>query len=159
MFAPRFIVSALISAPLLFTVTNASTVFLPAANAKIVAKPAHQDSLHLAAHELKHAHAAVTGKNSGKAGQHVSAAIGHIEHAIHSHKTNQLNQNRTGVTGAIATAAHHQHHNQLHEALHAAKAAEKQLASGNTAQAASDITKAHHHVEKAIQQQHALNVK
>jgi len=133
------------------------TAFLSVAYAKFPSKHTHHlDSLHKAAHELKHAHTAASGKNVGKANQHVSAAIVHIEEAIQHHKTHHLNQNRPGLTGTIATAAHHHHHNQLHEALHAAKAAQKQLAAGNTAQAEHDISKAHHHIELAIHSHHAL---
>jgi hypothetical protein len=157
MFASRFVPGSLLIPAVLFALVNPSMALLPSANANAPAKNVHHlDSLHKAAHELKHAHTAVNGKNGGKASQHVAAAIGHIEEAIQHHKANHLNQTRTGLSGAIVTTAHHHHHNQLHEALHAAKAAEKQLAAGNTTQAAHDISKAHHHVELAIHSHHTL---
>lgn len=157
MFAPRFIPGALITAAALFAVVTPTPTLLPLANAKSVTKKGHHlDSLHAAAHELKHAHSATSGKNGGTAASHVSAAIGHIEKAIESHKTNHLNQTRSGLSGLATTAAHHHHHNQLQEALHAAKSAQKHLTDGNIAKAKEEITKAHHHVELAIHQHHSL---
>jgi hypothetical protein len=147
-----FLGVAFLAASILTTSTPANSL-LAASNAK-VSKTNHLDHLHKAALELKHAHSA-TGKNGGKAAQHVATAIGHIEAAIQHHKT-LLNQNRSGVSGAIATAAHHKHHSHLQEALHAAKAAEKQIASGNASRAAADISKAHHHVELAMHSHNAL---
>jgi hypothetical protein len=153
MLAMRLVATALLSASfLLYGNPFGSTL----ARAEAAKAKNQLDHLHNAAHELTHAHTAATGNNGGKAHQHVTAAIGHIEAAIHHHKTKHLNQTRTGVTGALATAAHHHHHNQLHEALHAAKAAQKQLAEGNAAKASHDISKAHHHIELAIHSHHAL---
>ncbi len=98
MFASRFVPGSLLIAAVLFAFANPSLALLPGANANAPAKKAHHlDSLHKAAHELKHAHTAANGKNGGKAGQHVAAAIGHIEEAIQHHKTNHLNQTRTGL--------------------------------------------------------------
>jgi hypothetical protein len=151
----RFIAGVAASAVIFF---GASTPSSAVANVKAAKPGVHTDHLHKAAHELKSAHGAVNGKNGGQAGQHVSNAIAHIEAAIQHHKTH-LNQTRTGLAGTIATAAHHHHHSQLHEALNAAKAAQKQIASGNPVKAAADITKAHHHVELAMRSHHALIAK
>jgi hypothetical protein len=149
MYAMRLIVGSVIATATFFAGTTPANAFLAPT------KPGHHlDSLHKAAHELKHAHGEV-GKNGGKAAHHVSAAIGHIEHAIQLHKS-ALTQNRTGLNGALASAAHHHHHSQLHEALHAAKEAEKHIAAGNATHAAHEIARAHHHVELAMHSHHHL---
>jgi hypothetical protein len=153
MLTSRLIPASILATGLFFAVSAPANGFLAFAKPKA---GHHLDHLHKAAHELKHAHAAVNGKNGGKASQHITAAIGHIEAAIELHKKHHLEQNRTGVTGAIVTAAHHHHHNQLHEALHAAQAAEKHLAAGNGAKASEEINKSHHHVELAMHSHQAL---
>jgi hypothetical protein len=164
MLPSRLVCASLLALALSFTISNSASALSPKVNA-VTKKSGHLDNLHMAAHELKHAHAAVNGNGNGKGKkggnpvQHVSAAIGHIEQAIQLHKANNLNQNRPGLAGSALTAAHHHHHSQLQEALHAAKEAEKHLAAGNAALASKEIEKAHHHVELAIEHHRALTGK
>ena len=157
MFISRFACGLVLLSSGLFASASPAVVLLPKNNAA-VKKAGHLDSLHMAARELKHAHNAVNGnvKKGGNAGQHLTTAIGHIENAIQTHKANTANQARPGLAGAVAAAAHQHHHNQLHEALHAAKEAEKHLATGNVALASVEIGKAHHHVEQAIKHHEAF---
>ncbi len=158
MIMSRFMPGFAASAAICFAIAAPTNSLQAALKANSAKSGHHLDHLHQAAHELKHAHAAVSGKGGktgANAGKHVSAAIGRIEAAIQHHKKH-LQQSRTGVTGAIATVAHHHHHSQLHEALHAAKAAEKHIESGNTKKAASEISNAHHHVELAMHSHHNL---
>jgi hypothetical protein len=142
MFSTPLLTTSLAAAAALFAVGPANAILAPA-------RAKAQDHLHLAAHELKHARTALGGKE-GNAQQHLSQAIGHIEQAIHHHKTTVLAQPRTGLSGALVTAAHHHHHGQLHEALHAAKEAQKHLAAGKVHEARKEAERAHHHVELAI---------
>jgi len=153
MFASRFIFGSLASAVCLFMIESSSQAFL--ANAVGKQNP-HLESLHKAAQELKHATAAVNGKNGGNAGQHVTAAIGHIEKAIEHHKKSQAEQNNSGIGGLVQKTANQKHHSHLHEALSAAKAAEKHLSGNNAGQAGKEIAKAHHHVEEAIKSHSGL---
>jgi hypothetical protein len=155
MFLSRLLSGSVFASILLFSLSSPASGSLAIAEAAAAKKGHHLGELEKAAHELKHAHSEVTGKNVGKASEHVTAAIGHIEKAIELHK-HHLNQTRTGVTGTITSAAHHHHHHHLHEALHAAKEAEKHIASGKTAEAAKELSKAHEHVELAMHSHKAL---
>ena len=95
--------------------------------------------------------------NSGSATGQLNAAIQQLELARSHHlaQTKQTQMNG-GLAGGLTKAAHHHHHSHITQAIHDAKAAEKQVSAGHHQKALHDIGKAQHQTQLAIASHHHL---
>jgi hypothetical protein len=113
--------------------------------------PHHHHHHHLlqADRDLQVASAEVNAGQLKPAHHAAAAAVNQIEMAIGKHH-HYLTIKRFGLSGVLRTAAHHHHHGHLHNAIAAARAAEKQIKAGNRAQANADLGIAHGHLVMAV---------
>jgi len=154
----RFVPAAAVLAGLVLLATPTAGAAAKPRSVTHRTQPHHHHLTHLqqALKHLQSAHHHAKG-NSGSATGQLNAAIQQLELARSHHlaQTKQTQMNG-GLAGGLTKAAHHHHHSHITQAIHDAKAAEKQVSAGHHQKALHDIGKAQHQTQLAIASHHHL---